>query len=389
VSTRSYAHVPYPWRAAVDLTSPHPARFYAALIGQAMRYILPTKRRFGGLWGLAARRGLPERALVRSFGAFPRRRRPELEALVPRLAAAWPSLVEKSTALAPWPGEVALLALERRAGLTVFVFGSLPRPLVVLKIPSPGHEGVDREARALQEATPTALAPRYLGRVDDVRAQEAIDGRPLRVEPMTAERAGRLDWPEPLSQLADGFVRLAGATSKPRKPTRFEFQLERALSHDELPAAVRRRLAAAWRDVSRIELSSLGHGDSSPQNCLFVDQRLSGLVDWERADTFAVPGLDVWNAALSYVVLGVGLARWSQPRVVDAFAAAWTGSRFFEEARAQARRAAAGAGYPEGHLDSLEIAFFGYRLERRLTNPQDYPTTHQTAARMLELACAD
>ena len=46
-TTPAYAHVAYPWQAAVGRRSPYPLRFYAALVAQTLQYGLPARRRGG------------------------------------------------------------------------------------------------------------------------------------------------------------------------------------------------------------------------------------------------------------------------------------------------------------------------------------------------------
>ncbi len=134
----------------------------------------------------------------------------------------------------------------------------------------------------------------------------------------------------------------------------------------------------------------LRHGDTSPQNCLYgSDGRLAGVVDWEDAWSHAAPGFDVWNAALAYLERGVAASGWSQERVVDAFRGVWGESRYWRAAGAAGREAARAAGAGEGQLDALEVAFFGHRLIERLQEPDMFPTTPWTAARMLEIVCED
>jgi hypothetical protein len=132
----------------------------------------------------------------------------------------------------------------------------------------------------------------------------------------------------------------------------------------------------------------LRHRDTSPQNCLFESDRLAGLVDWENVSALGAPGFDVLNAAVAFLEHGVGLVRWSEDRVLQTFRAAWVEGRYGEGARAAAAESASGAGFPESLFGSLEIVFFGRRLGRRLASKSISTTGPETAAKMLELACA-
>lgn len=387
-SGRRYARVAHPWKAAVDLGSPHPARLYAALIGQALHHRLPGRTRFPRARALGARRGLPEGLVAGSVRALPRHSRPDLDALLDRVSEAWPELAARSVRLPPSLPDPSVLALERRSALTVFVLGRSPQPLLVLKVPAPGSGGVDREARALEEAEPARVAPRYLGRVGDARVQEALEGAPFRVEPLTLEEARSLRWPEPLAEVAAGLARVAAETAKRAAPDGLAGTLERALDCRDLTPRARRALAAAYRDLGGLEAAVLRHGDTSAQNCLFSGGHLTGLVDWENSSSRGAPGFDAWNAAVAYVEYGVSLVRWSEEAVVAAFTAAWSGSPFREGAREGAAATVLAAGVPESCLDPLEVAFFGHRLGRRIDREDAYPTGVRTAARMLEVVCA-
>jgi hypothetical protein len=147
-------------------------------------------------------------------------------------------------------------------------------------------------------------------------------------------------------------------------------------------------LRAARAEVEGLDRAVLQHGDSAAQNCLFVDGRLSGLVDWEKAKPRGMPAFDVLNAAVAYLDFGAGLVRWSQGLVSETFEAAWGDSEFGKGVRASAKEALEAAGVDGASLGPVEVAFFGTRLGRRLARPQEYPTTSATAARHLELVCA-
>ncbi len=381
-----YGLVPYPWRAAVGLGSPHPARFYADLIMQSLRFGLPARRRLGPLLSVLGRHDPPKAPLAAALRAFGRRAdRPDLDRLLRAVVERWPELVAAHDALPHDPPALSALALQRRAALTLFVFGERPAPLLVLKVGAPGDPRVEQEVDALRKVRPAALAPRPLGLVAEGWAQEALEGAPMRVEALGPTRARALEWPSLLDQLAEALSRLAEITCRPSPPDELRRPIERALADGRIGAGPRRLLAAAWRDLRRLEVSVLRHRDTSPQNCLFAGGRFVGIVDWEDAAPLGAPGYDVLNAALAYLDHGVGLRRWSEELVLETFRSAWAGS-FGRCARECARDSASAAAVPEDLLEPLELSLFGWRVGRRLDNPSFYPTSAATAARMLELA---
>jgi hypothetical protein len=371
------------------MPSDHAARFLAAIVNQTLRHQLPAGRRFGRLWALAGRRGVPERALVGGLALLPRRARGDLDQLLDRTAAGWQALAARSPRLPPDPPRLTALALPRSMGLTVFVFGSAPSPLLVMKLPrGRGADALDREVAALTRAEPAGMAPRALGRIGEARIQEGLAGAPIPVQPLTPERARRLGWPVPFADLTDALARLAQVTARRVPPDDTEAAIQRVLEERSLEDRSRRLLAAAWRDLDRLEVSVLRHGDPKPQNWLVAGGRLQGVVDWELAWSRGTPGFDVWHAMLDYVEFGVGLARWSADRRARCFEAAWTTSSFCAHARRAARAVAGAAGVPDAKLDSLELAFFGRRLGRRLLSPSTDAADPVVAARMLQIVCA-
>ena len=382
-----YAHAPYPWDARIDVRSSRPATHYAALIGQTLRYGMPARRRFGRLWAAVGRRGIPEAVLARAVRLLPLEERPEIDILLAAVVERWAELARRSTGLPAAPPELTALGLARSVGLTVFVFGETPHPLVVVKVAAGGADRLEREMAALREAEAAAMAPKDLGALGDARVQEGVPGAPLRVEPMTPERAERLRWSPEHEELVAGLKRLASTTAKAGPPQTLPDRVERALSYPGLGGRARTLLAAAWRDVRGMDVSALRHCDSSAQNCLYADGRLTGIVDWELAESHGAPGFDVWNSALSYIEHGLGLVEWSQDLAVEALERSWDSSPFWSRARAAAREVASIAGARGDLLDPLELVFFGSRIGDRLALPGvPRGTGVATSARMCETA---
>jgi hypothetical protein len=385
-----YVAVRYPWRAVIDRRSPYPARFYAALIDQAMRYRMPARKRFGRAAAAVGRQGVPSRRLVAaSLGALPRHQHPDIDRLLEDVAGAWPELARRSRRPLPSPSSLSALAVRRSAALTVFVFGHEPDPLLVLKLPSPGDDRVDREAAALLEAEPAGVSPRSLGRVGDARVQEALDGAPLRLEPVAPEGASRLRWGSCLAALATSARPVARVTAKPVASCELGAPLATAVEYPGLDGRTMRTLRAAARDLKGLSVSVLRHGDASAQNCLFRGQRLTGLVDWEAASSTGAPGFDVLNSAMAYIDHGVGLVRWSDELVLESFETAWRESTFFRGARAAADDAARAGGVPERYLEPLAVGFFANRLGRRAVAPEAHLIGPHVAAATLEIVCRD
>lgn len=387
--SRSYAHVRYPWRAAVATDAAAPARLYAAIVAQAVRYGLPARRRPAALWTRAARRELPVGALGWGIRRLPARPRPDLDELIEAAVGDWSALAERGRSLpSRAPSELSALSLERRAARTVFLFGEGPDPLLVLKVPAGGDAAMAGEAEALREAEPASVGPRFLGRVAGAYAQEVVAGAPLEVQPMDVADARDLRLPAALADAMGGLERLGSLTAKEAPPSEEGPILRLALGYPDLADRPRRRLADAVRRVAALERTVLGHGDTSPQNVHCAGAHMTGLVDWELARTRYLPGVDIWAAAVSYAEHCLGLVRWSDEAVVAAFEAGWSDSPHYRGARARARSAVQAAGLEDADADALELAFFGLRLGRRLERPQDWPTGAGSAARMLETAAA-
>jgi predicted ATP-grasp superfamily ATP-dependent carboligase len=387
--SRRYVQVPYPWKAAVGVGAPGPAAFYAMLVGNALRSGRRTRHRLGAVWRFTAAHPPPAGLLAGSVRGLPRRARPDIDELLDRVEADWPALAERSARLPAEPPALTALALQRSAGLTVFVFGTGTEPLMVLKVTDADDARLAAEAAALREAAPAGVAPRELGRVGRAYAQEALAGEPLPLVRVEPEAADALRWSGPHQELAAGLTRLAETTAKRAFPEELRRPVERALERGPLSPSARRSLQAAWRDVSGLEAAVLRHHDIAAENCLFDGGRLVGIVDWEHAESRGTPAFDVLNTALSYMEFGVGLAGWSQEGVVTALERSWERSEFWIRARAAARESAAAAGVPESAFRPLEVVFFGSRVgDRAEPGRVDYATGLETVTRQLELVCA-
>lgn len=387
----TYAHVSYPWRAAIDTGSPWPASFYVALVGQALRYGLPASRRPGRLWALAARHGLPERALAAGLRRLPGAARPELDELAISLHQSWTELQAGSAGLPSQPPPLSLLALQRSAGRTAFAFDrSSGALLVVAKTATGPTKGVEREVAALQEARPAGVAPRYLGQAGAWRVQEGLRGAPLIPRPLAADQVRDLEWNGPLAALGEGLCRLAQRTAKTHAPGSVGSRVAAALEHPAVSARAKRVLGAAWGDVQGLSTCVLRHRDTSIQNCLFEDGRLAGIVDWEMAESRGAPSFDVWNAAMSYLDSSIGMVAWSDELALAAFTQAWRHSGLWRGARQAGRSAAGAAGVPEAMRDPLLVVFFGTRIGDHVERPDiRRGTTIRAAIGMLEVVCGD
>jgi hypothetical protein len=383
-----YAIVRYPWAAAVGMGGPGPAAFYAMLVGNAIRSGRRTRHRLGAVWRAAAAHPPPAGLFSGTVRGLPRRPRPDIDELLVQVEAEWPALAARSGQLPGEPPPLTALALQRSAGLTVFVFGTGRAPLLVLKTTTGPDARLAAEAAALREAEPAGVSPRDLGRVGTAYAQEALAGEPLPLERLDAAAAAGLRWSRPHEELATALCRLAEATGKPAFPHELREPVERALTLAPLSERAKRALSAAWTDVERLEVAVLRHHDISPENCLFADGRLVGIIDWEHAESQGTPGFDVLNAALAYMELSIGLGGWSQEGVVSALERSWDGSDFWNRARAAARDSASAAGVPDWAIEPLEIVFFGSRVgDRAMPGRVDYATNLDTVTRQLELVC--
>lgn len=381
-----YSEISFPIRASIGRSSPGPARFLAALLRQKFSSGLPKAARLGFAYRTAGRLGLPPDPLtLTGLAALPRRRRPDLDSIVDALRDEWERLRLSSRALPGRPPErMAALEIHRARTRTVLVFGEGPSPLVVLK--PVGEEGADRDARALRLGERAAVAPRHLGIVRGRHVQEGVPGAPLRVIPVHPEAAGSLPEHDGLARAGEGLARLATTTSE-KKPS-FELtgpRMSAALAWPGLDVATRRGLQAALRELDGVAVSVLRHRDTSPQNILLDEGRLSALVDWEFARSCGAPGWDVLNMGVNWLEHGLGLRRWSDARLLDAFTAAWPASPLFSQIRTGTDAAIRASGAPEGCTRALTLAFFGQRVGRRVLEPASYGTSAGTAAGMLEV----
>ncbi len=350
---------------------------------------MPARRRFGTVLAVAGRRGIPERLVASGLARFPKVADRRLDDLLDALSGRWDDLRSRSPRLPAAPPMLTALALDRSAGLTVFVFGDDPAPLLVAKLSAGTVERIEAEVRALRAAEGAAIAPLDLGKVGGAFVQEGLGGAPLRVAPLTPARAESLPWTDEHEELCAALVRLATSTASAFRPPTLAGRVEAALAYDGLDAGARRSLAAAWRDVRDLEVSVLRHCDASAQNCLYSGRRLTGIVDWELAEIHGAPGFDVYNSALSYIEHGLGLVEWSQELAVEALERSWGAAPFWERARAAARDSARAAGIPDDRLDSLELVFFGSRIGDRLLMPEvKRGTDIATSVRMCEIVAA-
>jgi hypothetical protein len=346
-------------------------------------------RRYGRAGAWIVRNALPATALKTTFRARRKRPRPDVDRVLDDVAARWDELAERAPRLpsAP-PARLTALALRRRSAETIFVFGDAPEPLVVCKVPRDDPATLELEVEALIDAQPAAIAPLALGKVGAAFVQEALPGAPLEVQPVTPEGAAALPWRDEHEQLAQGLIRLAGATARSGPPQELRPEVKAALDKAELPGNVREVATHALKELEGFEIAVLRHGDTSAQNCLFDRGRLTGLVDWEIARPQGAPGFDILNAAVAILDHGVGLVHWSEERAVRSFREAWRGSEFFARARDAARRATNSAGGSDHDYSKLEIAFFARRLASRAASPSSYATGPEAAAEILEVACA-
>jgi hypothetical protein len=233
-----------------------------------------------------------------------------------QVAAWWPELTQRARHLPTSVPRLSALEMERSAARTVFVFGSGDFPLLVVKTPHEDHSGPWREARALQIAAESRIAPAFLGQFGDALVQEGLPGMPLRVRAVTPKNSAHCPWPPEYDFLVSALQRLA----------------QSSVRH--------------WLVDSK--------------------QQLVGVVDWEMCQVEGVPGFDAMHATVSNFEHGVGLARWSEQDVLSSFRRAWSSAPLFSGGRSALKKTAGAAGVREALLEPLEVGFFARRLGRRL-----------------------
>lgn len=365
MSRGSYARLRHPRKATYDVSAPQPAAFLARLMGQALNHGLPARERGGLVRAAVGRRNVPTRPLAAVLRARPRHHSETSDALLRRVLDAWPQLVAASDRLPAKPPALSLLTLERSSASTSFVFGHGEFPLLLVKQPLPGNEGVARETRFLAAVAPAGIAPRLLGDLGGAVVQEGMPGAVATVLPVTPRDAHTMAWLPQHDHLRDGLVRLAATTAGHGTLQHQLLQpLDRALGAD-LSDRERRLVQAARNDLSDLSVTVVQHKDLSAQNWLVDGDRLVGIVDWEFAVADGVPGFDSMHVAVASLEHGIGLTRWSDDRVVAAFRSAWESSPLFEGSRAALTTTAAAAGV-EGISEELWVAYFARRLGRKL-----------------------
>ena len=367
VSRGAYCRMSFPRQVTFDATTPQPAKFLARLLLHALNHGMPASRRGGRAVAVLGRRDLPADPLARGLRALPRRRSPHLDDLMEQVAAWWPELTQRARHLPTSAPRLSALEMDRSAARTVFVFGPGDFPLLVIKTPHEGHSGPWREARALQIAAESRIAPAFLGQFGGALVQEGLPGMPLRLRAVTSTNAAHCPWPLEYDFLVSALQRLAQSSVRRHAGNEQLMTAIKAAQQYDLPARYQRLLSAASRDLSTLKLEVLQHRDLSAQNWL-VDskQQLVGVVDWEMCQVEGTPGFDAMHAAVSNFEHGIGLARWSEQNVLLSFRRAWSSAPLFSGGRNALKETARAAGVREALLEPLELGFFARRLGRRL-----------------------
>lgn len=388
----SYVKVARPWEATIGRSSPHPAAFYAALIGQTLRFGMPATRRGGKALAVLGRRGVPEAAMgvaLRRLGRAWARPDATADGYLQAAREAWPGLADDDDTL-PAPGELDILVLRRAVATTIFLFAGDAWPALVGKVPLGDPAPVERETSALRAAAASSVGPHAFGPVVGLgHVQRGLRGRALHIEPLTPEKALRLSWTPQHDALARGLERLARDTVVHAPPAWWgDGVVNEAASHPSMTAATRNVVAAAVRRLREHPAGVLCHVDTSPQNLLFDGDRFTGMVDWEIAVPNGMPGRDLLNAASASIENGVALVRWDERSVVDTFVAAWLQSPFGRRAREAAGACVVAAGLPSDLVHATEIVFFARRVGHRMRAPDDHATSIDVALAVLEAVCA-
>jgi hypothetical protein len=373
----------YPRPTLVDVGAPQPRRYYAGLVSDLLRCSAPASRRLGPVRAAVARHGLARLPVSTLLTLSRSRQRPDMAQVRQDLIDNWGELVAGSGRLPAQPPELSLLCLRRSLGWLVFAFGAAEHPLLVCKVPDGDDPRVDEEAAVLLSVAVLGLAPRYLGRAGRARVQEGLPGHPLRLSSLSAAQATAAAWDGELAAVADGLLRLGQVSTGPGLPPRELSPEAESLVSSSTAARVR----SSVQRLTRLDVSVLCHGDASAQNVLTQDGTVSGLVDWEFA-TRGMPGSDVLNLAHSVFEQRLGLRRWREREVVEAFTAAWSAAPLFVEGRSAARAAAEAAGVPHSLAEDVEIAVYARRLQRRVDQPGNYLVGADMAASMLTTVCA-
>ena len=280
--------------------------------------------------------------------------------------------------------------MELSSARTTFFFAPQhPWPLVVAKEPRGDGTRTAREIAALKTASSSAIAPLYLGRVREAHIQEGLPGFPPWVPGVRPESAHRAPSESSFRELGSALAHLATATGRRGEAHHALLAALDLAGTAELPASARRLIASARRDLGGLDTAVLQHGDLSPQNYLVHDASFVGLVDWETADHEGVPGFDVLHAAVSLLLHGVGVQRWTARDAGDSFRSAWPSSPLFREARTAVSHSVVAAGVDGSLVEPLTLAFFARRLGRQLGGRAQYDFGVPLLTDMLTTVCAE
>jgi hypothetical protein len=329
-----------------------------------------------------ARHGLARWPVSTLVGLSRSRHRPDMAQLTQNLVDNWGELTARSDRLPAEPPELSLLCLRRSLGWLLFAFGDAEHPLLVCKVPDGDDPRVDQEADVLLAVAGLGVAPAFLGRAGAARVQEGLPGRPLWLSPLPTRVASDAAWDGSLAAVADRLMALGQATAGPGwTPMALSPEAESLLS-----PSTRAMVRSSVARLEKHNLSVLCHGDTTPQNIMTFEGTISGFVDWEFAERGA-PGSDILNLTQSVFEQRLGLLRWREREVVDAFAAAWTTAPLFVEGRGAARAAAEAVGLSGTLAEDVEIVEYALRLQGRVDRPDDYLVGPQMAASMLTTVC--
>jgi hypothetical protein len=299
------------------------------------------------------------------------------------LTDGWDDLAARSDRLPAQAPELSLLCLRRSLGWLVFAFGQADSPLLVCKIPDQDDPRVDQEAAVLASVEASGVAPRYLGRVGSARVQEGLPGHPLRLRPLSVTDVAAAEWDGHLAAAAERLLEL-GASSVGHGA---ELPALSPAAESLLTPQTAARVRQSIERLTRLDVTAMCHGDTSAQNVLAHGNSVSGFVDWEFAHR-GIPGSDILSLAHSVFEQRLGLIRWNEREVVEAFSAAWAHAPLFVQGRRAASDAAEATGVPTALHEDLEVAVYASRLHHRVEGPGDYLVGATMAASMLERVCA-